>query len=157
MAETIVPELLAAMVEGYRGLFDGGILVSDGYTYSDHFPKSGWVEVGWTPDDNPAMTSTGEWADANWTTMERRGDITVSVYAWDGDFLNGARAARERVYDIAKAIYAFHRTDPTLGLHALGLKWTRPGDDETLEQVPTEDGPSCRLTFTINFYAYLTP
>ena len=156
MAESVVPSLLLALTDAYQAILPDA-LTDLGYILSDD-PNRVSVMVGRDVlSPGPGVSSTGEWAGANHTPMERRGDVTVSLVAWNGDA--DARQALEDVYDAFHVIAAYHRdpTTTTLGLDAQGLQWTRPGADERFSQDQDESGAWAVLVFTINYYQYLTP
>ena len=156
MAESVVPSLLAAMTDAYQRILPDA-LTDLGYILSDE-PNTVSVMVGRDAlnPSSPGVSVTGEWAAANHTPMERRGDVTVSVVAWNGDA--DARQALEDVYGAFHVIAAYHRDPSTsaFGLASQGLQWTRPGADERFSQDQDELGAWAVLVFTINFYQYLT-
>ena len=155
MAESVVPSLLLAMTDAYQSILPDA-LTDLGYILSDE-PNTVSVMVGRDVlSSGPGVSVTGEWAAANHTPMERRGDITVSVVAWNGDA--DARQALDDVYGAFSVIAAYHRDPATtaLGLASEGLQWTRPGADERFSQDQDELGAWAVLVFTINLYQYLT-
>jgi hypothetical protein len=156
MAESVVPLLLEAMTDAYQTILPDA-LTDLGYILSDE-PNRVSVMVGRDVlSSGPGVSVTGEWAGANHTPMERRGDVTVSVVAWNGDA--DARQALEDVYGAFQTVAAYHRDPATtqFGLAAEGLQWTRPGADERLSMDQDESGAWAVLVFTINFYQYLSP
>jgi hypothetical protein len=156
VAQSVVPLLLEAMTSTYQQILPDA-LTDLGYILSDESSRVSVMVGRDVLSSGPGVSVTGEWAGSNHTPMERRGDVTVSLVAWNGDA--DAQQALDDVYGAFHTIAAYHRDPATtaFGLASEGLQWTRPGADERLSMDQDETGAWAVLVFTINLYQYLSP
>lgn len=159
VAVSITPTLIDALYATFSDALDGELVtVYDGYALTED--PGTRLEIGvddpYTSSLAPSAQSAIEWATYGAGQVggirEQRGDITCSMAVLDGD--SDAKSARDNAYYWLGLCAAAIKADLSLG-GVEGLQWVRIASDN-LYQGLDEDGASCVLVFTINFYAYLS-
>lgn len=140
-----IPDLIDALVGALRAdaaLAD--VTVTDGPEVTDT-AAADWLVVGF--DGNPdgtfeAATAVGGWASL-YTDREEQIQLTVTAVAVRGD--TDVRAARQRVYEIARPLEQLLALDPAVGLPSVEMAI----ESSQLVQEQTAQGVRARLLLMV--------
>lgn len=140
-----VPELIDALVSRWRaaeGL--AGVEVTDGPQVTDSAALD-WVLVGFDGDaggDYIAASASQDWSGMS-TRRGERIALTVGVVAARGD--TDVKAARDRVYALARVLEDDLRANPAVGLVSAQVAV----ESSVLRQEQTQAGVQARLLLTL--------
>lgn len=145
-----VPELIDALVARWRGAEGlAGVEVTDGPQVTDS-AAADWVLVGYDGDadgDFMAASATQDWSGMS----TRRGEeiaLAVGVVAARGD--TDVKAARDRVYALARVLEDDLSANPSVGLQSVQVAV----GSSRLHQEQTQSGVQARLLLSLTCNAF---
>lgn len=147
--DSLLPDLIDAIVTASRAALPGEVNVEDGFTASNAGGDSLWVGVEdpFRADLSPSAHTSQEWAGSQRQTgRNESGNLTCCIEAWTGT--NEIRDARQRCFEILAPVAAWLRAADNAAvpglLHAAVVS-------VGLDQALTDQGAVARLVFQIHY------